>query len=289
MKILQRAVLSLLIVCMAVSGSNGKGVQKVSAATQAGYYTVERSYPEYDNGRVTYTKVRGTNFAVLDHQIRVKSGSKVKTIVKSSNYITRVITNGTKIFYQITNKVYSVSKNGKNKKTVCTWKNNYSLSGVYNGCLYYDCRYGELDSDSATYRYTIKTKKSVKLFDNQGISKQRGTIMLVSGLANDVSPVSLKIYDLKTKKATLLCKQQIGNQFIGSKLYYAKLIKYDYDAGDTYHILYYSLNTKKITTVCTIKGMNYISEFTAKGCYFLDRNSEKCFYNYKTGAVSRAS
>lgn len=278
-------VMVLSIATITVSEKNTKVVQ---AASISGYNTLERSVSE---GKISYQKVGDTYFGFNDNKIYAKkAGEKATKIASTSNYITTAFTNGSKVYYQIGKTVYSVGKDGKNKKTVRTWKNyNYTLSGVYGSNLYYSYRYGEYDFDQHTYCYNTKTKKAARVFKNLAISQQQGIYMTVVGLSNDVSPVELKCYNLKTKKLTSLCKEQLGASFVGNRIYYAKFISYNVDTNSSkFRIQYYDLKAGKTVKVKTIDGLQYVNEFTSKGCYYLDKDCNTKFYNYKTGKTTKA-
>lgn len=278
-------VMVLSIATITVSEKNTKVVQ---AASIAGYNTLERSASE---GKISYQKVGDTYFGFDDNKIYAKKADEKATkIASTSKYITTALTNGTKVYYQIGKTVYSVGKDGKNKKTVRTWKNDkYTLSGVYGSKLYYSYRFGEYDYEQHTYCYNTKTKKSARAFKYLIISQQKGIYMTVVGLANDVSPVQLKCYNLKTKKLTSLCKEQLGASFVGNKIYFAKFISYNPDTNSSkYTIQYYDLKADKTVKVKTINGFQYVNEFTSKGCYYLDNDYNTKFYNYKTGKITKA-
>lgn len=292
MKQVRRKLTFLMVLVIVLSIANitvsEKNTRVVKAASITGYNTLERSASE---GKISYQKVGDTYFGFNDNKIYAKkAGQKAIKVASTSKYITSVLTNGSKVYYQIEKTVYSVGKDGKNKKTVRIWKNDkYTLSGVYGSNLYYSYRYGEYDFEQHTYCYNTKTKKATRVFKNLAIGQQQGIYMTVVGLSNDVSPVELKCYSLKTKKLTSLCKEQLGASFVGNRIYYAKFLSYNVDTNSSkYRIQYYDLKTEKTVKVKTIDGLQYVNDFTTKGCYYLDKDCKTKFYNYKTGKITKA-
>lgn len=265
-----------------LTGTSSNAVK--AAATQAkGCTTIHSNWMEE---KLTYQKVGTLYFANDGQKICVKkAGQKAKILVSTKDYFSNVLTNGTKIYYQLENKVYSIDTNGKNKKTVCTWKHDYkkTVSGIYEDILYYSYRYGDLDCDQHTYTYNMKTKKTAKLFSNLVVGEQKDSYMTVVGMANDVSPVALKLYNLKTKKLTSLCKEQSGAAFVGNKVYFAKYISYNAKTDKSkFAIKYYDIANGKTVTVKTIDGVISVNQFTEKGCYYFGNDCTTKFYNYKT-------
>ena len=278
--LLMAFVMVLSITAITVSEKN---INVVQAASITGCNTLERSFTE---DKISYQKVGDTYFGFNDNKIYAKkAGEKATKIASTSKYIITALTNGSKVYYQIGKTVYSVGQDGKNKKTVRTWKKDgYTLSGVYGSNVYYSYRYGEFDFDQHTYCYNMKTKKATRVFKNLAINQQQGIYMTVVGLANDVSPVELNCYNLKTKKLTNLCKEQLGGSFVGNKIYYAKFLSYDIDTYSyKFRIEYYDLKDDKTVKVKIINGLQYVCDFTSKGCYYMDQDYNKTFYNYKTG------
>lgn len=278
-------VMVLSIVSITVSERKTSVVQ---AASITGCNTLERSITE---GKISYQKVGDTYFGFNDNKIYAKkAGEKATKIVSTSKYIITALTNGSKVYYQIGKTVYSVGQDGKNKKIVRTWKKDgYTLSGVYGSNVYYSYQYGEFDFDQHTYCYNTKTKKATRVFKNLAINQQQGIYMTIVGLANDVSPVELKCYNLKTKKLISLCSEQLGASFVANRIYYAKFLSYDVDSDNSkFRIQYYDLKADKTVKVKTIDGLQYVKDFTTKGCYYLDKDYNTKFYNYKTGKITKA-
>lgn len=282
---LTRVLAYSLVLNMAAAGISGMRTVPVKAATMTGYNTLAQSSSEE---KMSFQKVGDTYFGFNNKQICVKKADEeVKTIITSSENISEVLTNGDDIYYQAGKTVYSTGKDGKCKAPVKKWKNKkFTLSGVYGSDLYFSYYSGNYDFESSTYIYNMDTKQTVQKFKYQVVKQQRDTHMTVVAQANDISPVSLKVYDLENDTLKSLCKEQSGVQFVGSKVYFAKYISYNPDKNiSTYQIRYYDLAEKKVVKVRTIKRLIYVTKFTSKGCYYYASDGKQKYCNYKTGKI----
>lgn len=278
----------VMVLSIAVITVSEKNMNDVQAATITGYNTLERSSVE---DKISYKKVGDTYFGFNDNKIYAKkAGEKAKKIASTSKYITAALTNGSNVYYQIDKIVYSVDKDGKNRKRVRTWKKDgYTLTGAYENSVYYSYRYGEFDFDQHTYCYNTQTKKVTRVFKNLAIYRQKGIYMMVVGLANDVSPVALNCYNLKTQKLTSLCDAQFGASFVGNRIYYARFLGKDDGTDSTkFRIEYYDLKNDKTVKVKTMNGLMCVWGFTSEGFYYMDQDYNNKFYNFKTKKTTKA-
>lgn len=162
-----------------------------------------------------------------------KGGSRVKIrYAKTANDQIgwTVVFDGNKVYYTVSHvgdekniyKVYSINKNGKNKKLLKTFKSSYSraleLVSIHNGRLYYTYSGSK---NSKLYSTNLKTGKSGLRCDGfrfDGNSCVEGNGRYLYGWNNDHS--AMKIYDCKNMKLTAELEHLHGYTTGTKYLYY---------------------------------------------------------------------
>lgn len=226
----------------------------ITAILMCGVLTVSADAASYQ--KITQTKVKMSGkYFYCDSNNKIKVAKNATEAGKSitGNYVTG-ITNGVYIYYGATTQSDGMNvfrydvRNGKKIK-ICYVKHGESVVGFYDGKLYvtrhnFSGSYGHDYTYLSTYQYDVATKTLRKAVDNivaEGYDKY------MYGMPNTGAMMTLpfKVFNASTKKVTVVDRNAIAYNRLGSYIYVARAVPYG--AGFKVRVAKYNLKTGKYT------------------------------------------
>lgn len=240
-------------------------------------------------GNVTFS----SQYSQTDNRWNVyyKKGDKKELLTTQNGISTIIMTDGKIVYYSVANSsnmneyctdtIYEKKLSTGQTRKLFSVNNEYyfSFAGYFQGKIYY---VKNLDPGTLC-SYDLKTGKNKTLLKNVTSAEQYKTVLFCMPYEGDMGPYVVRLYNIKSNKATLLSENLLRYCVKNNKIYYAEYVR-KYDEQSYYMEDYYcnvircdmdGKNRKVLLKNQRIKG--YVDKITSSYITYQNYDTNKTY------------